>query len=573
MSKTKTKKQKKKREAPERLELTWKLQDLPTAQHRAGLAGLVLLIQSLKSRSDGDPDAIPPDQVPEIVQLTADGAVVGFTATSVQRLMDDLYDASIVEQTVEKPWSGKTPKREIEIEETDPKTQKTKRSRRFIYDVYQPKGTMLASRYPSMPEGSGWLKLWRDMIWSIPRGVPTTRAPYEQRAAASACKEGPAAWDELVDAASATSSPATKPVSSSLWLGAQAINAEGIDFLGQAGQNFLLHFWVLTVRVSVPNIIDNQGKSDFKGYVLAFPEVADLESFVDDWPDTLGNLSTETRGYRPAAAVLDVPEQGALELLNSIAALKTAEQQRQPLREVNAVEFMHVEKPGNSVKLYASGRVPADPKLLREYRDIVGEPGQKPNYRNPLFRAALMRSILRREPWWRQLLPMFMTQDWRFFVNASDTSSEAPDIARLPWFWTDVRRKLRVESENYKKEQDMDPNAEKAPRPLAMIINNLVRQYVRERAQARSGVELPKEVDWEKVNPKFKEEQTHVAQSLFMEFRSRREQAFVDHFAQTLFATKQYLSDKDQLTLAQALTGGAVNDVKTLTLMALSANS
>ena len=65
----------------------------------------------------------------------------------------------------------------------------------------------------------------------------------------------------------------------SLWLGAQAINAEAVPFQGRAEQNLLLHFWPLTALIFVPQQIDSDGKGDFVGYILAIPEVDDLENF------------------------------------------------------------------------------------------------------------------------------------------------------------------------------------------------------------------------------------------------------------------------------------------------------
>src|SRR5205085_1019051 len=111
--------------------------------------------------------------------------------------------------------------------------------------------------------------------------------------------------------AKATGEFYTAEVASSLWLGAQATNAEAIPFQGRAEQTLLLHFWPLTVLVFAPQQIDADGQGEFVGYVLAIPEVADLENFLADYPIMLGDLSDEIRGYRPAEAILDLPAQGA----------------------------------------------------------------------------------------------------------------------------------------------------------------------------------------------------------------------------------------------------------------------
>ena len=56
-------------------------------------------------------------------------------------------------------------------------------------------------------------------------------------------------------------------------------------------------------------MIDLNGAGDFVGYVLAIPEVADLENFIIDYPQMLTQLRKELRWYRPADAVIDcVPD-------------------------------------------------------------------------------------------------------------------------------------------------------------------------------------------------------------------------------------------------------------------------
>ncbi len=573
----------KKAEAITEVTIRYDLFDLPTAQHKAGLAGLVLAIRSLKNRSENDPEAIPPENVPEVVEgPTASGVTLKFTQGTLRTLFDDHYDARTVEVAVKNKWPNTEPKRIDEIVEVNPESQKQTRTKRFIYDQVQPSGHFLRQHLPlGMAPDRDWFKLWRDMLWAIPRGNPQSRAPYEQRAADQHCKDGATAWTDVVAGfhAKSKNAVATKEVAGTLWLGAQANNAESVSFLGQVEQNLLLHFWPLTILISVPQRINADGSQEYMGYVLAIPEVADLNKFVNRFPRLLSGLPTNVRGFRPGHAVIDLPAQGALEFINSVAQIKTADHDDHPIRAISSVEFLHLDKQGNNVKLITSGRVPSDERLLAQYRDIVGTTERPTEYRNPLFKAALILALLRKKPWWGELLPLFMNRDWRFFVRAKDTPSVARDISFLPWFWDDVRTRLKAELDEFNRGKeieetmtDANPTPGTAP-PLSTLINRLVRTYVYRRAEERSGVNLPeKDVDWKSVDPKFNDEKEHVAKSLFLEYRSRRDQAFIDHFAQTLFAVKQYLKDEDQLQLADALLK-RTDDVKTLTLMALSANS
>ena len=70
--------QKQKHDAPGELLLEYHLHDLPTAQHKAGLAGLLLMSESMKRRKIPD--------IPEALNVTATGATIRFTAASLQAL-------------------------------------------------------------------------------------------------------------------------------------------------------------------------------------------------------------------------------------------------------------------------------------------------------------------------------------------------------------------------------------------------------------------------------------------------------------------------------------------------------
>jgi CRISPR-associated protein Cmx8 len=117
--------------------------------------------------------------------------------------------------------------------------------------------------------------------------------------------------------------------------------------------------------------------------------------------------------------------------------------------------------------------------------------------------------------------------------------------------------------------------------PLSLVINRLIRSYILRRAEEKSGVELKAfevngKIDWDRVPAEFYEEKQKLAQGAFLEFRSRRDQAFVDHFVATFCSVKQYLSEADYQVVAKALLDRdheQRDDVKTLTLLALSANS
>lgn len=210
------------------ISLTFDLFELPTAQHKAGLAGLLLLIDSLRERE------ISP--LPLMNGLTPTSVTMTFTQETIQAVFDDLYDAEWreIESKAKRKKKGTeiTPKREQTVEQLDPKTEKVKKTKIFIYDAVVPKASFLEHHYPG--DENGWLKLWRDMLWTTLRGRDKTRLVYKERADKKRSREGSDAWNELVGFTknNKTGTLVVGEIPSSLFVGAQALNAERVPFNG-----------------------------------------------------------------------------------------------------------------------------------------------------------------------------------------------------------------------------------------------------------------------------------------------------------------------------------------------------
>src|SRR5688572_20673593 len=123
--------------AEEVIELTYDPFVLPSAQHRAGLAGLLVLIESMRRRKI--------KALPEI-SFRSDGALtVALTKKSITSTFNDLYDAATEER--ESSHKRKNKKNRVikplrQEKRTDPKTGKEKTL--FIYPQIVPKAAFLA---------------------------------------------------------------------------------------------------------------------------------------------------------------------------------------------------------------------------------------------------------------------------------------------------------------------------------------------------------------------------------------------------------------------------------------------
>lgn len=497
------------------------------------------------------------------------------------------------------------PAKRTEVIEVKPKRGKPTEKTVYVYDETQPCGRFLGDKYP---DGDGlWLKLWREMLWAVPRGRPKAREPYDQRADGTTCKEGPNAWANLLKThkARAKNGFHTAEVSSALWPGAQAVNAEGVAFEGRAEHNLLLHFWPLAVLLFVPQKVEADGSSDFAGYTLAVPEVSHLRRFTRLYPRLLQGLPTDARGYRPAGAVIDLPAEGGLAFLDHMAAVAAAKvegDEAHDLKEAMAgVEYLHLVKAGDNVKLMAAGRVAADVTLMAGYREIVhpNVANGQPVYRNPLFRRGLLEAVLggdfTPDRWHRPFARPLAEFEPAVFLRPPRQTDEADDLTGPPAFATDAGRRLADRAKRHLaalQEYDAMPEPDRgaAPRPdpeLPVIVNKVVRTYLQALTEARPGCSLKPyrdeqdRVRWDDIPRdvlgRFNAEKRKVGESLFMDFRSRRDRAFVDLFATRFFTAKQYLPDDDRLKLANVLIAADAeqdwDDLKTLTLLSLSANS
>ena len=273
----------------------------------------------------------------------------------------------------------------------------------------------------------------------------------------------------------------------------------------------------------------------------------------------LSQLDKKARGYRPAEAVIDLPAEGALAFLEHLAQLASQKANGASKFSVGSVEFLHLAKFGNNIKSMAAGRIAPRPNLLEQYEAIVGGPGQLPPYRNPLFRRGLMLSLLKDQEWHEPMSPIMAELPWPLFVR----SEQSPE--NLSWFWRDAAEKFRELANQHDSErmryltmskQSPDLAGRDPQTPLPLLIHRLVQKYVNSRTEERSGIKRTdfkdKKIKDEKTGKErvavpeaYREAREKVASGAFLEMRSRREQAFVDHFTATFCSVKQFLPEKE----------------------------
>ncbi|MGV3523193.1 MAG: type I-MYXAN CRISPR-associated protein Cmx8 [Candidatus Sericytochromatia bacterium] len=537
--------------------LDYSLYDLPSAQHKAGLAGLILLIQTLEKQG------ISP--LPQIEELTPVSAKIRVSELSLRTVFNEVYAACYIESAQKQIRKDKEVIEPVRIEERiDTKSGKTEKF--HIYHDPRPKGSVL-SLYLSGGEQSPWLKLWQDMVWGTLRGIPATRKIYEEQLEGVPSSESSKVWKALLKSQIPKYKELTAPVASSVCIGAQEINAEKILFQGSISENILLHFWNLTLLVYVPQRFKPDGerlKTEDAGFAIVIPEVADLEEFLENYVPIIQNLSPEKLGYRPKEARISVPEEAGMEYLYHLTEHYFLEKQGKKLkRNVNAVEVYHLEKKGNNIRMLSSAKIIPQEKWLSDYEKL------RKLLFNPLFKSVCLKNLLKGMPWYTGMQDIFSTHTWHLFCSAAQAN-------RFDYFGRDAHRRFQalIQDLDPKEEMGMDPS-ELQEDTLARSIYRLIRSYVQLKTEHKSGMKYQdfKEGVKQTGYPKsYREAREKICSDAFLAMRGRREVDFIEYFTGTICSVPHYLPEEDFIKVSHAL----IRDwetVKTLSMLALSAHS
>lgn len=544
------------------LVLSYNLFDLSTAQQKAGLAGLLLMIESMKRRE------IEP--IPGVEELSEYSAKISFTKESMQAVFDDLFDAEWVEVRVKNKWQGKKPKRTEEIEVI--KDGKNQKEKRYVYDIFQPKGLFLQTFYPD--DNGAWIQIWREMLWNVLRAQPKTRGVYEERANERKSSQAKKIFNSLSSVLKKRPKGinVSEGFAGSVCIGAQDANAERVAFKGDPTSNLLLHFWHIASFIYTPrNFSLERSKekgisidwNDY-GYVLAIPEPSDIGEFVEETLEILQSLRTETAGRRPKAAIIDLMEEGGLEYLYQFTKLRF--ENTTAIDSINAVELYHMQKKDKKVNMLSSERLIADTTVLKEYERV------RKTIFNPLFKRIYLKNLLSGNRWYEHSDDVLSVYPGELF---SFQSGKTP--ARFPFFGRDVKQKFKAVIEEFQYMDGGEKMSEEGKdSQLSVRIYDLIRQFVRLKAESKSGLVLKKFQKDDKgriIYPgDYREGVEKVCSDAFLAMRGRKDQDFVEYFTGTICSVPQYLVKDDFLLVSQVLLDDWER-VKTLSMLAISAHS
>lgn len=536
------------------LTLEYNLAELPSSQHRAGLAGLVLMVDWL--RGEFEKDQIDAEKVIcRRIDLGETRAAFEMNKDGYKFLFDKVYGYFRKAEEKDKKPEGKTAKFTEKI--VDGKIS-------FTQFILQPQGAFLADYDPTNQANDGiWIKLWRDMFFQVIRPDYHPKHHFNNREEGKVNKDETELWKNLQ-----TPPKEGTSVKHSLFLTAVEKNAEDVPFIDQPRLLLLLHFWVFIAQIYVPATAEyDKKKKKFVmeriGYSLTVPDVSNLKVFCAKFPDKiLRQRGAKAHGYfksLPEESLVDIAAEGALDFMHKLNKILPEEVSEIIIsRVLFGIDVFHLKKKSKGgVDIINTSRI--NPSYNTDKYATI-----KRNYQDYFFRRQRMLNFLNDKDWF-----------YGFDLLLSKTDTE--QTFGNSYFGNDVRKAFEDigVTNKLKGANNMETTAaEVAPKTIEAITYDLVSSYIREKLGDKY------QLKWSDVKGKSKEEDEYnekkgkIAREAFLAIRNQADKDFVKYFASTLCLYHQFSLKGDGFNLiAQALYNKEkVCQLRTLTMLALSAN-
>ena len=568
------------RESDKSVLVPWSLPDLPTAQHKAGLAGLLVYVRKMPHFIRDSNVAFPVIESSSAVELS-----IRFTQASLTTLMDSVYEGEKHLKESRTKWKERVPsggqrernpdrEKTVMVEENGQKRE----VKVFLYEVDRPKAELISYWLGGNGENP-WVVLWRDAVRRVLRAGGGTEKIYAFTAQGKSPtkKSGDLKelWSGLV-AAARNRRGTVKAVPTSMFIGAEEKSAERVEFKGEVRHNLLLHFWPFVSPVFVPRVLQRekgQWKPQYLGFVMVVPEVGDLTEFasvIDAHWRSLQGSGGNGSGRRPWQSLIDTAVEGGLAFLHSLAIDRLKEMDDGDFFDaVPQVELYHLEKRHNNIRMLAAQSVRPSAGMLRKFDRIMVQ-----SRLNFMFKRLLLHNLLDELPWHVRAVETLFT---RFPVELFIRSDKSPGFSQN--FGLSAREQFKIERNNMSEQIN-----------IASKVYDFVGEFVAQRAEKRGGVkrdELPKKdgkVDWSAPSGKTKDylaAREKVATDAFLAIRGRNSDEFVDYFVGSICAVPQFMGAKGVspndgfIAISSALheSESKRTEMKNLTMLALCAHA
>ncbi len=540
----------------ETLTLEYNLAELPSSQHRAGLAGLVLMVRWLKDEPNKK-------GVCEISQIDETSATLQIDQEGLQFLFDKVYAAFLedrAEPNIRTKGKGaskkEVPPLRVEKRILTDKKGKTTEKTYYIYAEAVPRGAFLADYDVTFDGKNGsWVKLWRDFVWNIMLVKPTTRNPYKKRTEEGYSKDAETTWSNLIQNPSAVTF-----LKSNSFIGAMEFNAELVEFQDNFSWKFLLNFWtfatpIYLTRISVYDRKSKSIKTQYQPFTLAIPDISNLEDYCDDYLTLLKTRRPELIGASlyPSQCIVDLASEGAMDFALNLSSIISEKEKQIGFDDLlTGVDLIHIVRDGDSAKIVVQKRITPTRTILTKYQRI------KHRFNDNFFRRQRTLNVLNEK-------------DWFYGFNSLLSKTDLEQTIGNFYFGSDVRKAFEDIGVTNKLKGADEMNEENY---IPSLVYQLVSNYLRLKVDSKFP-EHKYQSSWKGQNSpqknKHYELRGDIARKAFLAVRSRTESDFTDYFVSTLCSFPQFLKQEDYVSLANELHNNS-DKVRTLTMLALSAN-
>jgi CRISPR-associated protein Cmx8 len=530
----------------ELVKLEYQLHQLPSSQHRAGLAGLILKIQWLQQQEAFKTSV---DAVCEIIHLDTNKATLQFNLAGLTALFRSHYIASFEErEQLKLRKTGSQSYRTVQREIYDEKTDLPKLTNIYIYQDIVPQGPLIQSFDPTANNSQIWTKLWQEATWGILRPNDRQRIPFKAMVGGADPPEIEKVWKLLLKRPDAD-----VYLSSTYMLGVQSTNNEGMRTDDRASFFFLLHFWSYVAQIYQPIHVDAKDKPTLHGYAIAIPDVRNLSSFCQHFPSILQQRSTKIKWGKPEEAIVRDPIEAGLMMLSSIQTYLSANTDSIDIKNLLfGVDVFHLFKKKHEAQILSIQRYLPDKDTIEEFTKL------EPKIFNSTFRIQ----------YWQNLIH---NRSRIFGFDALIQNLPTKKTISDRWFCRDFRtlfhpqsNPMTPEETDIDKTEELGPAELSAPKEISLevLVLRLMKNYTRHKLNHQFGIEWNKE--WSSQNPasrsqdpayqKYKDRKEHVIKDLHIDFRRhRRPNEFLAFFATRFTGVYQYLSTQEYLFLAEQI--------------------
>lgn len=549
--------------------LKYTLSQLPSSQHRAGLAGLILFIRWLQEQPEFKSLV---DAELRVTDLDVDTVTVQFNLAGFTALMKAHFSAAFEERERSKKRANSKQKfQTIKRKVPNPDTGKTKLTTFYIYTDIVPQGDLVRSFEPANSQNLVWTKLWQEVTWAVLRPRDKQRLPFQAMVKGEVPSEIEKIWNLLQD------KPDSKvPLSSTYMLGVQKKNNDGVAFTDLAKDRFLLNFWSYVARIYLPLKINAKGEPKLHGYAIAIPDVCNLTAFYQHFPSILRQRDTKEQWGKPRSAIVRNLEETGLDSLGSIytylSKLKTELNIEELLFGVNVFHIVRPQdKPQSKPQILSIQRYLPDKNAITEFAQL-----QDKLY-NPLFRQQYWHNLIRDRPriegFYNILreLPAAETiknnsfcRDFRSVFNPQSNPMEPEEVDKIT-------------SEDTNKPDETSQETETKEISIESLLLRLLQTYARHQLERR--FKLKWDENWKKQNKEelkqnkayqnYKEKRKQIIIDLHHDFRRPRQaHEFLAYFAAKFTDVYQYITTEEYLLLAK-LIQTEPEQIRVLCLLAL----